>query len=228
MVKNGLQRGNGGRFSNREKSTWARTQACRLVSYLPHRHWTSYYNSNFETVVRRYAGAFIRRGDTMELLYRADGAKSCRFSSWIPYWTREDFPQTISTWYGAEGSFSASGESSISACVLSSDEELLVVRGIEVDKITWMGTSNTQNNGVISFINYLCTEINSLKAYPSGKAIEDVKLKLPICNAGHPHLESPRQLLLSTNVVSGGEPSQQSENFNFSGDKALFASMPTV
>jgi hypothetical protein len=187
------------------------------------------YDSSLEVVVRRYASAFVKRGDAMELLYRSGVAKSYKFASWIPYWTREEFPQTISTWYSAEGEFSASRDRPISLHFLPEDAKVLVISGISVDKIKRMGIVTTKKTDVISFVNSLRTDIESLKSYPTGESIEEVKLKLPIGNASHPHVEKTRELLLSDKFAPVDEAIPRHEDpFDFSGDMAKVTSMPSV
>uniref|UniRef100_A0A0D2XP99 Heterokaryon incompatibility domain-containing protein n=1 Tax=Fusarium oxysporum (strain Fo5176) TaxID=660025 RepID=A0A0D2XP99_FUSOF len=46
------------------------------------------YSSTFDEIVRRFGKAFVRRGQCMDLLYRARlNIQSLRFPSWIPDWT---------------------------------------------------------------------------------------------------------------------------------------------
>jgi Heterokaryon incompatibility protein (HET) len=61
------------------------------------------YESTMEDVIRRYASEFVRKGRAMELLYRAGTSKAYPFCSWIPFWTRKNFPKTISSRRGERG-----------------------------------------------------------------------------------------------------------------------------
>ena len=85
---------------------------------------------------------------------------------------------------------------SLSAYLLPEDNNVLVVSGTMVDSIVRLGNVTTEDNDVISFVNDLCREIESLKSYPTGESLEDVKLKLPIGNASRPQLETARDVLL--------------------------------
>lgn len=55
------------------------------------------YSSSLDVVVRKYAGEFVRRGNAIDLLYRAGGSKAYDFCSWIPKWTGREPFRTIST-----------------------------------------------------------------------------------------------------------------------------------
>jgi hypothetical protein len=92
-----------------------------------------------------------------------------------------------------------------------------------------MGIVTTKKTDVISFVNSLRTDIESLKSYPTGESIEEVKLKLPIGNASHPQVEKTRELLLSDKFAPVDEAIPRHEDpFDFSGDMAKVTSMPSV
>ncbi|KAI0869992.1 hypothetical protein GGS24DRAFT_129333 [Hypoxylon argillaceum] len=152
------------------------------------------YESSLQEVVRRYSKGFIRRGQVMELLYRAGGSKSYEFCSWIPRWTEGQFPKTISTWDAHNGPFRAGVPSA--PVVSTSGERIpqcLVVKGYAIDVIVsahpikWgSGSSLFFFDTMVNF-KRLLSHVND---YPTGEHTEDLLLKLPIGDAARPHLES--------------------------------------
>ncbi|KAI8725563.1 HET domain-containing protein [Fusarium sp. LHS14.1] len=154
------------------------------------------YDSTVQQVVQRYATCFVQRGQVMDLLCRAGRNKAYGFCSWIPEWTRHSFPQTISTWDAAKGTFYAGKREHPTADVqATSDSSLSVLQvgGISVDKITSVATireigkDGADYPGTADDFRNLIEFIHS---YPSGESKEDILLKLPIGDARKPHLES--------------------------------------
>jgi hypothetical protein len=143
------------------------------------------YSSSLEAVVRRYAGEFVKRGKTMELLYRAGFSKSYRFCSWIPNWTRKDPRRTITTWRGAKGIFSAGGTISPKAQII--ERGRLQVLGVQFDIVQELCNDSTNDSDIISFVNTVHGFIDMCTTYPTGEAIKDLKLKVPIGNAILPY-----------------------------------------
>jgi hypothetical protein len=141
------------------------------------------YSSSLETVVRRYASEFVRRGHTLDLLYRAGTSKSYNFCSWIPKWTDREARRTISTWRGAQGNFSSGGNSSVKASTLNSGQDKLQVSGIAIDTIEQLCRTTTSEDDIISVVIEIRSSIDKLKSYPTGERLEDLKLKVPIGNA---------------------------------------------
>lgn len=147
------------------------------------------YDSSLEEVVRRYATCFIKRGQVIDLLYHAGSSKSYAFCSWIPYWTREDFPSTISTW-AASGPYYAGRGVPPEARLDYTIPPKLVIEGCLVDSVVSINTTKLHYNNVPSFIEASHTMISFMKDYPTGESHQDIMLKLPIGNARRPHLES--------------------------------------
>jgi hypothetical protein len=141
------------------------------------------YSSSLEIVVRRYAREFVRRGQTMDLLYRAGTSKSYEFCSWIPKWTAREPRATISPWRGAEGNFSSGGKSCTKASTLDSIPDRLQVSGIGIDIVEQLCHVTTSEDDIISVVNGIRSSIDKLKSYPTGELLEDLKLKVPIGNA---------------------------------------------
>jgi len=138
------------------------------------------YSSSLETVVRRYASAFVNQGQVMDLLYRSGTLKSCSFSSWIPNWTRVGARPTISTWKssGKQGYCAGPRKLPQATTVQSS---VLVVSGILVDQIACIDELSLGNGAASAVeakrrlghhLRYLAAE------YPTGEASEDIILKL--------------------------------------------------
>ena len=141
------------------------------------------YHSPVESVVRRYAAEFVRRGSAIDILYRAGLSKSYDFSSWIPKWTSQEPCRTISTWRGADGIFSAGGSDETRAHILPHQPDKLHVAGTIIDQITQAGTITTAEHDVISVITSIHKLIDEIEDYPTGESKDELRLKLPIGNA---------------------------------------------
>ncbi|KAL6363072.1 hypothetical protein LRP88_02474 [Fusarium phalaenopsidis] len=159
------------------------------------------YDSTVQQVVQRYATCFVQRGQVMDLLCRAGVNKSYGFCSWIPEWTRHSFPQTISTWDAAKGTFYAGRREHPTAQVREPSDSgipMLQISGLSVDRITSVATireigkDGTDYSGTADNFRNLIQFIHS---YPSGESKEAILLKLPIGNARKSHLESTRDRL---------------------------------
>ncbi|KAF2269756.1 hypothetical protein CC78DRAFT_452837 [Lojkania enalia] len=144
------------------------------------------YESNFETVIRRYATEFIRQGYTMSLLSRAGLSKSYPFSTWLPAWTRQRFPSTLSTWRSTRGAFHAGGTQSSRAQVLESDARLLKVSGKSFDTIVRMSDKRPDEQDIISIVTHIQTSLATLSSYPTGEPPRSLSLTLPIASAKTP------------------------------------------
>lgn len=155
------------------------------------------YDSQMKDIIRRYAGQFVKRGQAMDLLYRAGTSKSYPFCSWIPFWTRDEFPKTISTWAAADGSFYAGQGTPPGARLQDRDPSVLVANGFSIDSIVSISNTTEDKSNVISFVWAIRALIGYLKDYPTGEKHEELMLKLPIGNAKRPHLESTKDRLLS-------------------------------
>jgi hypothetical protein len=141
------------------------------------------YSSSLETVVRRYVGEFVRRGHTIDLLYRAGTSKSFEFCSWIPKWTDRESRRTILTWHTAKGNFSSGGKLCTKASTLNSELERLQVSGISIDSIEQLCGRTTSKDNIISVVIEIYSLIDKLQSYPTGELLDDLKLKVPIGNA---------------------------------------------
>ncbi|KAF1995054.1 hypothetical protein P154DRAFT_379511, partial [Amniculicola lignicola CBS 123094] len=158
------------------------------------------YESSLETVVRRYAKEFVFKGCTMDLLAQAGLSKSYPFCSWIPFWTREEFPKTISTWPSIRGHFNAGGKSLRKAQLKHNDPCVLELSGKWFDTIVQMSDKRPSEHDIITVVNSIHSAIDELKDYPTGESLRELKLKIPIGDAKRPHKESNIDL---ARVVSG-------------------------
>lgn len=156
------------------------------------------YDSSIQKVVERYAGCFVDRGQVMELLCRAGMNKSYGFSSWIPEWTRHNFPQTISTWDASRGTFYAGKREHPTAdvwAVYGSSFSVLQISGISVDRITSVATIREIGKDGIDYsgtADDFRNLIEFVHSYPSGESKGSILFRLPIGDARKPHLESSR------------------------------------
>lgn len=153
--------------------------------------FTPDYDSPIEEVVRRYATSFVSGGRVLDLLYRAGTAKSYKFCSWIPEWTRETFPQTISTWKAVGGEFYAGQRTpSTATCPVPS---MLAIRGFSVDSVISASSVRMGTANILSFVDAMADFrrlVQCVVDYPTGETQEEILLRLPIGNAERPHLES--------------------------------------
>ncbi|KAF2177739.1 hypothetical protein K469DRAFT_676716 [Zopfia rhizophila CBS 207.26] len=164
------------------------------------------YESSMETVVRRYAKEFVFKGCTMDLLSQAGLSKSYPFCSWIPFWTRQEFPKTISTWTSIRGHFSAGGTKLGKAQLKHNDPCVLELSGKWFDTIVRMSDKQPSEHDIITVVNSIHSAIDELKAYPTGESHRELKLKIPIGDAKRPHKESNLDL---AQVVSGIDTESQ-------------------
>jgi hypothetical protein len=151
------------------------------------------YSSSLEAVVRRYAGEFVKRGKAMELLYCAGESKSYRFCSWIPNWTGKGPRETITTWCGAKGPFSAAGTTVPRAPIVHKGK--LQLLGVQFDTVEELCNDSTNESDIISFVNTTQGFINMCTTYPTGESINDLKFKVPIGNAKVPYSSDESQHL---------------------------------
>lgn len=147
------------------------------------------YDSPLEDVIRRYASCFVARRQVMDLLYRAGTTKSYRFCSWIPNWTGDNFPTTISNWEPRRNFYAGRGIPP-EARLDDVNPSMLIVKGCSVDTIISLSSTRLYPNKIPSFVESAHAMIRFLKSYPTGETHEEVMLRLPIGNARRPHIES--------------------------------------
>ncbi|KXX78121.1 Heterokaryon incompatibility protein 6, OR allele [Madurella mycetomatis] len=162
------------------------------------------YISPPEVVIRRYADAFVARGSTLHLLYRAGTSKAFPFCSWIPDWTRKDHPKSISTWYGTKGRFSASGKTQLRASVSVVDKQILTVSVTFVDRIARVGDVTLWDSDTMAFLNHLHEQLIAVVPYPTGESLEDLKFLLPCGGASRPHLDPFTDAMAAYHIMAKG------------------------
>lgn len=157
------------------------------------RRLTADYDSPLENVVRKYARDFVRRGQVMDLLYRAGEGKSY-FNSWIPRLTRGYFPGTISTWDAAPGPFCAGKQTHPDYKVNHDSYHCLRVVGYVVDRVVRVDPVSLANAWRLTFLAAGARFRERLEhhaaGYPTGETLENLLLRLPIGDARRPHLET--------------------------------------
>lgn len=149
------------------------------------------YDTSLEDAIRQYAIGFVKTNQAIDLLYRAGISKSYYFSSWIPYWTRKDFPQTISTWPCEGGEFYAGQRTSVKASLRTYSPKTLEVEGFFIDKIIGTKDIRLGSSHFITFVNAMADFNNAIRdlgrmGYPTGETPQELKLRIPIGNAKIP------------------------------------------
>jgi hypothetical protein len=153
------------------------------------------YVSPLEDVMLRYAQVFVERGNTMNLLYRAGTSKNSipGCPSWIPDWTRESRPRTISTWRCRQtgAGFTATKDTTTRARIDANDSRVLVVAGSRVDRIKLVHNTTRRDVDAMKYTASLWAAISSnlsSRPYPTGETAEEVRQRLPIGDAAGPQL----------------------------------------
>jgi hypothetical protein len=148
------------------------------------------YSSTIAVITRRYAHEFIRRGNALQLLYRAGSNKSMSFTSWIPNWISCQPLRTISTWRGTGGVFQAATKLHLQASVSLVDESILQITGSLVDTITHISSLSLCGKDIITLVNDSHAVIDQLPSYPTGESLATIKLKFPIGSAVAPCIDN--------------------------------------
>ncbi|KAI9763964.1 MAG: hypothetical protein M1840_008998 [Geoglossum simile] len=138
-----------------------------------------------EDIMLRYARKFVKQGKVTNLLHRAGlNSKSERFPSWIPDWTT--FKE--GTLYDSSGlgiPCAASGYSE-PRCNFNSTKDELVIQGIFVDEVTSVSESTNAPWSLGPYLSEVDKMVDSLREYPTGESLSDIKWKVPIAGAKHP------------------------------------------
>ena len=151
------------------------------------------YCSPKERVARRYAAAFVERGHAVELLCRASGLRSPGLPSWVPDWTSTTRPETISTWYGPRGLFTASKRSDLDASVDRAGN--LRVRATQLDRIGTVGGTAFETSSLFAFLASIQSDIDDALLLPTppgtyphtGETRHQLALSLPVGGTSRPH-----------------------------------------
>jgi hypothetical protein len=149
------------------------------------------YVEPLESIVRRYAAVFVRRGETFTLLATAGlGAQSSRFPSWIPDWTRKREIRFSPGIGSSMATYSAAGRTKLHARYDGGADEL-VMRGIlfdQVDEVIWLKERPlidlplTNEHDQASYLKKCDAALYSLPSYPTGESLFDVHWRTLIAN----------------------------------------------
>jgi hypothetical protein len=115
--------------------------------------------------------------------------KSYKFCSWIPNWTKDNLPPTISTWAPGRNFYAGRGIPP-EAHLDYTNPSMLIAKGYSVDTIVSKSTTWLYSNNIPSLVESGHAMIRFLKGYPTGETIKEVMLRLPIGDARRSHLES--------------------------------------
>ncbi|KAK3364627.1 hypothetical protein B0T25DRAFT_576849 [Lasiosphaeria hispida] len=150
------------------------------------------YHSPMERVAQRYATAFVKHGHAVKLLCRASGLRSPGLPSWVPDWTCTTRRETISTWYGARGLFTASKRSRLDASVDGSGG-LRVMKATRLAKISSVGSMTSETSNLFAFLASIYSDMDALLlpapgTYPpTGETRHQLALSLPVGGTSRPH-----------------------------------------
>ncbi|KAF4173658.1 hypothetical protein CNMCM8694_000016 [Aspergillus lentulus] len=145
------------------------------------------YKSSLEDIVCRYASEFVHRKKAATLLYRGRiSSQPERFPSWIPDWTADPYPKTITSWH-PEREFCAAGKMEENAHLAPKDDKddrILLIDGCLVDEIEKLGKCTSEVDDALDYIADIFEFIDKHgSSYLTRESIEDLKWKLPIGNA---------------------------------------------
>jgi hypothetical protein len=154
------------------------------------------YEEPFESVVRRYAAAFVDRGQVFHLLGTACPnlqSTSKRFPSWIPDWTKKRSYRSPNGVGNAEATYNAAGSTTVKA-YYDRPSDQLILNGLQFDRIeniiySWnSGPENPEDfpllNGErqISYLQRCEQLIQSVVSYPTGENLQDILWRTLIAN----------------------------------------------
>ncbi|RFU27993.1 hypothetical protein B7463_g8347, partial [Scytalidium lignicola] len=142
------------------------------------------YSSPLEDIVCRYAAEFVQRNKTPKLLYRGRiSSQPARFPSWIPNWTANPYPKTITTWH-PECKFCATRTMEVEADISPEDSKVLLIKGSIVDEIKTLSGFTSEVDDALDYIAAIFQCVDSLDSpYPTGETTEELKWKIPVGNA---------------------------------------------
>ena len=148
--------------------------------------FTTDYDNPLECIVFEYASKFVARGKGLELLYRARGlSASRRFPSWIPDWTANRYPKTISSW-PSERKYCAGGHSEANISVEPDNKAILLAEGLIVGSIVKVGSCLSQVDKAMNDIADFLRPVDlSQSGYPTEGSSDGLKFRIPIGDAAH-------------------------------------------
>ncbi|TXC12054.1 hypothetical protein FocTR4_00007597 [Fusarium oxysporum f. sp. cubense] len=154
------------------------------------------YSSTFDEIVRRFGKAFVRRGQCMDLLYRARlNIQSLRFPSWIPDWTTKfafmgDEIDYSSLGLHSGGLYAAAGNTQCVSWVSDDPkDDCLTVRGRFVDKLSWVGGDHIKYGPIHGLLYRLQQSYDIIAEleetsdyYVTGESLKDVWWRMLVAN----------------------------------------------
>jgi hypothetical protein len=181
------------------------------------------YGPSPEFAIRKYAAAFVKNHEAMQLIYRAGISKSYHFCSWIPLWTRGPPPQTISDWNCASelGHFYAGRRIPSEAKIHNSNPNVLVVHGQLIDTII---TQAEIRFGIANYLEWVKTMVDfrrllqslgsdyptTRESHPARETWQQMMFRFPIGNARRPCVEADDHNLIVAQILG----SSASETFH--------------
>jgi hypothetical protein len=181
-----------------------------LAYDVDHSEFDPDYDSSLQDVVERYASRLVRQNSVLDLLYISGTSKSAGYTSWIPDWFKNPFPETISTWKSADGEFIAGlGTLPVANLITNSasDSPILEITGYLVDVIDIISPVRMGDSTSIPFMDTLDDFrklISFVKLpYPTNETHEQLLLKLPIGNSKGPEIYSSNSPLQQRRELVG-------------------------
>jgi hypothetical protein len=182
------------------------------------------YTIPLEAVVTRFAGAFIKQGKVLQLLYRASlGSQPSRFPSWVPDWTTLKPPSLYEASAGGK-QFCASW---IAEPYVEHDagSDELRVRGFRLDTLQHV----TSASNVPEQWGEYWQEIDAMMDVPMIKTVypqnmrDEMKWKVPIVGALFPRTMGPGNLDLEVSYDAFRRNLAMAKLARFENDPAVSA-----
>ncbi|OAG39035.1 hypothetical protein AYO21_06755 [Fonsecaea monophora] len=144
------------------------------------------YAAPLETVVCKYAAAFVRHGKGMELLYHAGASgleDDARFPSWVPNWVTTAYPKTITTWTSKSGIFSACSHEKDSIRISPRNGSILTATAYEIDLIAKVGQISFTAGDRTRWLKEVFSYIEPISTYPTEDNPKDLVWKVLVGDA---------------------------------------------
>ncbi|KAF2114162.1 hypothetical protein BDV96DRAFT_577681 [Lophiotrema nucula] len=165
------------------------------------------YTSPLETIVCRFAHAFIEQGNILLLLYRAGltpRAEDCttRFPSWIPNWTVSKPPCLYESSHRGV-TFSASWKSKPAVKhTRRTYASTISVHGCRFDKVHLVSTASSTPEELWAYLNEVEKIIENFYFSINGDDKKNLKWKVPVAGAVYPRTTNDVETDLQTSYVA--------------------------
>jgi Heterokaryon incompatibility protein (HET) len=144
------------------------------------------YDVPFESIVLRYARAFVKQGKALDLLYRAGlGSQPKRFPSWIPDWTTE---KSVRLYDSIHRSVPSAPMMDIEfKAKFGSNKDELVIQSLLVDKVVSVSQAANlpEPESLESYLGEVDEMVDSLVKYPTDEDLSNLKWIVPIAGLGY-------------------------------------------